>query len=289
MSSHVANELLKTAALSLEGTPHNEATPAVVSATATAPPVPYAMAVTVCGNVDLKVEGVSDKLHVRSHIGRKKLRAKAHVVDESDVFWLNPRKYWTVSKGESCLQDLSLEIVDSYLAKRKDVVIITDKHYRWRNKDPGKLFYRQDTPGHVVLCTRKLEDLNVLVGPSDSEQLLNTAVADRLYKLFSSANSREGVRQYLTTQYLTTSISGSQNSSESVFVSEAKVPKAPHPKMSRKKTKRTTSREEQHKVEDEYDLGDHATNDDQATKKPNYAKEAIKERKLGKQEKQAEK
>jgi hypothetical protein len=133
ISNHVANELLETADKSNSeenGTGHAHpsfVSPAVVPITATASPVPYNIAVTVCGNVNLKVDGISDKLHVRSHIGRKKLRADAHVFDDADVFWLNPRKYWAVSKGESCLQDLSLEIVDSYLAKHKDVVIITDE------------------------------------------------------------------------------------------------------------------------------------------------------------------
>ena len=98
-------------------------------------------------------------------------------MDGIELFWFNPRKYWTVSKNERSLQDHALDIVDKFLENDKDVVIVTDKEYRWRNKNPCKAFYRHETAGHIVFCTRELKKLSGLVGPSADEQLLNTAIA----------------------------------------------------------------------------------------------------------------
>ena len=135
------------------------------------------VSVLLCGKADLTNESISDKLHVQDHIGRRKLKTSEFDCSVADLFWLSPRKYWTVSKGESCLQDLSLEIVNTFLEEGKDVVIVTEKGYRWRNKDPAKVLHQYHTTGHTVLCTRKLDNLCAIVGPSASEQLLNAAIA----------------------------------------------------------------------------------------------------------------
>ena len=232
------------------------------------------LSVLVCGHSNLKVEGISDKLHVADQLGRRKLRSKDLSIDAyakaTDVFWLAPKKYWTVSKGESCLQDLSLDVLNCFLRHDKDVVIVAPKDYRWRNKNPSKILHRYDTPGHVVLCTQVLDKLSAIVGPSADEQMLNFAIASCLKHNpnSESPSDREGVRQSYT------SLTGDNG-----------VPAAEHPKISRRRIRQgskspaaKTERKVKFKEDDEYDLGDHATNDDKPSQKPNYAKQHMQEK-----------
>ena len=234
------------------------------------------LSVLLCGNSSLGEAGIADKLHVVDRLGRRKLRSVDLDVDSyaqnADVLWLAPKKYWTVSKGEVCLQDTTLAVVDCFLLHRKDIVIVTDREYRWRNKDPAKLFHRYETPGHVVFCSRKLDNLCLFCGPSDNEQLLNTAIATCLSKSLSSISpaDRVGVRQSYQSQVKS-------------------VPDAAQPKMSRRRAKQSSKSPDSNKARkqvkfasDEFDLGDHATNDDKPTAKPNYAKENMREKQKAK-------
>ena len=259
------------------------------------------ISVLLCGNTNLDSESIAEKLHVCDQLGRRKLKTREYNVLAAPLFWLRPRKYWTVSKGESCLQDLSLEIVNAYLQANKDIVIVTEKDYRWRNKDPAKIMHRYETPGHIILCTQPLDNLNKMVGSSDDEQLLNNSIASCLFPLLTSgtmlsntsatarvfALDRVGVRQSIN------SINSSDSSNEvsaPVYNSSRVVPDAAHPKISRRRLKQGSrspdpSKRDNRKVtiaeSDEYDLGDHATNSDKPTAKPNYAKEHAMEKRKG--------
>ena len=129
--------------------------------------------VLLCGRVE-HVEGIAANMHVVNNIGRRQLqdlstRDSAEIEDAS-IFWLAPKKYWTVSRKERSLQDTTLDIVATYLAQSRDVVIVAPKEYRWCNRDPRKLLHRIDTAGHVVLCTRKLDKLKSLVGSSTDDK-----------------------------------------------------------------------------------------------------------------------
>ena len=253
----------------------------------------------VCGNTDLTC--VSDRVHICDHLGRKRLKQGDFDCENSGLFWFCPRKYWTVSKREKSLQDCALEIVDSYLANDKDVVIITDKEYRWRNKDPSKVFFRHETPSHVVLCTRKLTGLSKRVGDNHDESFLNKAVVSCLHASVYSAPSarRAGVRQSdksnidegkrTTTKNDTHDNNTSKQAYNTRRINAKEVPKAGHPRMSKQRTRRV-SQSPDHKtgITDEYDLGDHATNNDKATEKPNYAKEYAKQKHKAKKEKKVE-
>lgn len=84
------------------------------------------LTVLMCGNANLETEGLAEILHVTDRLGRRKLNG---LNDENltsrintDVLWMTPKKYWTVSKSSACMQDAFLNIADAYIARDKDVV-----------------------------------------------------------------------------------------------------------------------------------------------------------------------
>jgi hypothetical protein len=248
---------------------------------------PIKPTVLLCGRVE-QVEGIATNMHIVNNIGRRQLKdlnTRMHgEVEDASVFWLAPKKYWTVSRKERNLQDTTLDIIATYLAENRDVVIVAPKEYRWCNRDPRKTLHRIDTAEHVVLCTRKLDKLKSLVGSSADEKLLHESIAVCLAQILMEdpltveSAGRVGVRQSLNIEESDNDHKGVDDSrakeTQQVFTlkrnSKKKLPSAAQPKLSRSKTKKVES--------DEYDLGDHATNNDKPSEKPDYAKLVKKER-----------
>ena len=106
-------------------------------------PVKKSFSVLMCGQTNLSADGLADFMHVADHLGRRKLKGLS---DENltsrvstDVLWMTPKKYWTVSKSATSMQDTFLDVADAYIAnKKKDVVIVAPKDYGWINRDPRK-------------------------------------------------------------------------------------------------------------------------------------------------------
>ena len=153
------------------------------------------VSILLCGNAKLDSEGVVGKLHVAEQLGRRKLKSDDFDADayvgKADVLWLAPKKHWTVSRTEASLQERTNKLTDSFLQHGKDVVIVTDKDFRFKQQDPSEKLHRHETPGHIVLCSVKLTKLNQKCGDNDSEQHLNSAIASCLKKTLG----RVGVRQ----------------------------------------------------------------------------------------------
>ena len=149
----------------------------------------------MCGQTNLSADGLADFMHVADHLGRRKLKGLSNetIADRvnTDVLWMTPKNYWTVSKSATSMQDVFLAVADAYIASDKDVVIVAPKDYGWINRDPRKIMHRFETPSRIVLCTQPL-DLSKYVGPSDDELLLNIAVAKALS---TCLKDRVGVRQ----------------------------------------------------------------------------------------------
>ena len=243
------------------------------------------LAVLLCGTTDLRNEDIACKVQLVDQLGRRKLKDQKYAVAEqasrSELLWLAPRKYWTYSKEEQSMQDQALKVADMFLASHKDVLIVTQKDFRFRDKDPSKLTYRHETPGHKIYCTRDLSKVVDMVGPSSSEHLLTTAIVQCLVE------GRLGVGQSNSETYL------SKHSKKQEDRKTDRLPDAQHPRQSKRKLKRMTSKspetkhnkKEERKVrfddDDGDELGDHASN---SNVKPNYAKEYAKGNRLNKKQ-----
>ena len=237
------------------------------------------MSVLLCGSTDLRNEDIACKIKLVEQLGRRKLKDQSYAVEElasrSELLWLAPRKYWTYSKEEQSLQDHSLKIADMFLAKSKDVLIVTPKDFRFKRKDPSKLPYSYETPGHKIYCTRSLGNVVEMVGPSCSDELVTAALVQCLVE------GRLGVGQSNSETYL------SKKSKKQTVEKPDQLPDAQHPRQSKSSMKRKTSKspetkqreKEERKVrfddDDGEELGDHSSNNDV---KPNYAKEYVKEK-----------
>ena len=239
------------------------------------------ISVLLCGSSDIQTQSVAGQFVINDKLGRRKLRSPDLEIgkhaEANDVFWLAPKRYWTVSKGSRCLQDISLDIVDCFLSLNKDIVIVTPSDFRWVSetfKNASKCFHQYHTPGHVVLCTRKLDNLCALVGPSSSEILLNVAIASCLSSSFNSVTpeDRLGVRQ---------SYHGNSKSAPSSEQPKTVIRRTKHGSKSQEPAKKVKGKVKFEQA-DEYDLGDHATNDDKSTAKPNYAKQHNQEKQKAK-------
>lgn len=265
--------------------------------------------VLVCGPAKLDHAELVDILHVQGHLGRRKLTGLVEndlsEVVNSDVLWMTPKKHWFADKKQQCGQDVFLHLVDAYIANGKDVVIIAPKDYVWKNQDPGTYLFVHAVNNHVVLCTRKL-DTSLLLSKSDDEQFFTVSLAKEL-QICRTTSDRVGVRQsqsivqkggceprLKTTDQATRDNKKQMYQSNNKTTSQQKLQTAPtHDKKQQKqrgsnkqKQKQTSSSDRKRrdtKTEDEdYDLGDHTTNDDKPTNKPNYAKEHLKKKQVGK-------
>ena len=186
------------------------------------------ISVLMCGQTDLEAEGMADLVHVADHLGRRKLKGLSNEALNSrvttDVLWMTPKKYWTVSKSSINMQDTFLDVADAYIANNKDVVIVAQKDYGWINRDPRKIMHKFETPSRVVLCTRKL-DLAKDVESSDDALLLNTAIAKSLNNLLTD---RVGVRQSYPTSQSTNSASTIPDKKIRAAIPKIEQPKSSH-------------------------------------------------------------
>ena len=239
--------------------------------------------VLLCGNANLESAELADILHVDGHLGRRKLnglnKANLASVISTDVLWMSPKKYWTVSKSATCMQDVFLDVVYAYIADKRDVVIIAPKDYGWKNKNPRSDMHCFETPSRFVFCTRKL-DLTNLVEDSKDEKLFSLAIAKAL--TICRATDRVGVRQSYQNQSSTNCVTQSYlgkvpkqtKTDADKSRSSGREAKTEQQQTERQSSKPKQDRRKDYKTDkDEYDLGDHTTNDDKPTAKPNYAKE----------------
>ena len=237
------------------------------------------ISVLLCGTTDLRNESIASKMQLIDQLGRRKLKDQKYAFEESastaDLLWLAPRKYWTCSKNEKSMQDRALDLADVFLAKNKDLVIVTSKDFRFKSKDPQKVLNRYETPAHTVLCTRKLPNLVAFCGPSEDEQLLTTAIVQCFIE-----GSCLGVGQ----SYKSDSSLQSYKSNNSAKLN--KLPASENAPQSKRHAKgkskgRTSKSPESKKVtfddDDGDELGDHDASNTNETK-PNYAKEYAKEK-----------
>ena len=245
------------------------------------------ISVLLCGDAKLDSVGIVGKLHVTEQLGRRKLKSKDFeaeaYVDKADVLWLTPKRHWTVDKTEHSLQDQTLKLAECFLQSGKDVVIVTDKDFRFKRNGPSETLHRYETPGHIVLCSVKLPELHKSCGTNKDEQCLNIAIAGGLL-----CPDRVGVRQSNSKHTGKATMQPSYHTKSQSSVKTA--PDVARKKTDKQKVKQVASevadnRQLKKQVKfatDEYDLGDHADNNDKATPKPNYAAENAREKKKAK-------
>ena len=250
----------------------------------------------LCGTTDLRNESIASKIQLIDQLGRRKLKDQTYAIEESastaDLLWIAPRKYWTCSKNEQSMQDRALKLADVFLAKNKDVVIITSKDFRFKSKEPHKVLHLHETPGHTVLCTRKLSNLIAFCGPSDDEQLLTTAIVQCFVEGSCLGVGQSYESSYKADQPPKENVSSLVFNASNKSAKSNKIPESTDTQQSKRqakgKSKGRTSKspdancqrgKSERKVtfddDDGAELGDHASNNDI---KPNYAKEYAKER-----------
>ena len=213
-------------------------------------------------------------------MGRRKLMSQQFCAElkasDAELLWLAPRKYWTYSKSERNIQDQALQLADAFLAKGKDLVIVTPRDFRFKSKDPGKSLNRAETPGHIVYSSFQINKLPKLVGPSSDEQILTTAIVQCVLEGYL------GVGQSNSNNSETYFQKKDQRAKEEKESKPQKIDEGPRPRMSKRRERRVTSSSPNAKARVKFDdddgneLGDHATNNDE---KPNYAKEYAKRNK----------
>ena len=262
----------------------------------------------------MRNESIANKIKLVDQLGRRKLKDATYAVSEcastADLLWIAPRKYWTCSKHEENMQERALSLADLFLANSKDVIIVSPKDFHFKSKSPQNVFHKYETPGHTVLCSRKLPKLVGYCGPSSDENLLTTAIVQSLlegsclgvgqsYRYDSSSNSNVDFQSTSQLSSTTTSVScdSKETNASPAFAASQKsskpkeIPKIENPQSKRQakgKAKGRTSKspeakrkseKTQRKVtfddDDGAELGDHASNVDA---KPDYAKQHAKEK-----------
>ena len=185
------------------------------------------LSVLLCGNTDLQNEQIASKVTLVDQLGRRKLKDKSYVASasnsEAQLLWLAPRKYWTYSKQEESLQDISLNLAETFLSQNKDVVIVCEKNFHFKNKAPQKVLHAHYLPGHTVYCNKQLKSLAKLVGPSDNEELLTYSLIQCLHK--RSLGAEQMIKHSQKFQ------------SYPLNLETTKLPEAPHPRISKSRQK----------------------------------------------------